>query len=59
MDKFNDFAVRMIILLSFMTAKAWKQQKWLPPLEYYAGMKKDGASVISIIKNYLNLSKTI
>ena len=27
MDRFNDFAVRMIILLSFMIAKAWEQQK--------------------------------
>ena len=27
MERFNDFAIRMIILLSLMIEKAWKQQK--------------------------------
>ena len=27
MDEYNDFAERMIILLSFIIAKPWKQQK--------------------------------
>lgn len=60
MDKFNDFGCKNDYLTVIYDSKKPENNKnSFHFLEYYVGMKKDVASVISIIKNYLNLSKTI